>query len=154
MARDVLSSRSQTGPPILGPKGTHLAVAGHNGMKRLDEIWYQTWIFVVNWNVEWDIKEGPIRMPLVLDMTVERMECTDGRGLDALTTCILRLRNKIPWFREKASKSGRFDQRLLVFPEKVRNWKEYLMAHNLKKRDTRRSFLDFPEILEWSVRHH
>jgi hypothetical protein len=95
MARDVLSSRSQTGPPILAPKGTYLAVAGHNGMKRFDEIWCQTWIFVVNWNAEWEFKEGPIRMLPVLDMTVERMECTDGRGLDALTTCILQLRNKI-----------------------------------------------------------
>lgn len=51
--------------------------------------------------IEGDFKEGLIRTLLGLEMTVERMESTDGRGLDAVTKCILQLRNKIPWLEDR-----------------------------------------------------
>jgi hypothetical protein len=73
------------------------AFAGHKGLKRLDEIWYQTWIFVVNLKIEGDFNENIVRTVLGLDMTVERIEFTDGGRLDALTKCMLQLRNEIPW---------------------------------------------------------
>lgn len=76
------------------------AFAGHKGLNRLDEIWYQTWIFKVNLKIEGGSKEGDIRTLLGLDMTVERIECTDGRGLDAVTKCMLQLRDTIPWFQD------------------------------------------------------
>ncbi|KAJ5642276.1 hypothetical protein N7490_006276 [Penicillium lividum] len=73
------------------------AFAGHKGLKRLDEIWYQTWIFVVNLKIEGGFQESLIRKLLGLDMTVERVECTDGGRLDELTKCMLQLKNEIPW---------------------------------------------------------
>ena len=73
------------------------AFAGHKGLKRLDEIWYQTWIFVVNLKIEGNSQERLIRTLLDLHMTTERLEYTDGRQLDALTKCMLHLKNEIPW---------------------------------------------------------
>lgn len=70
----------------------------------MDEIWYQTWIFEVNLKIEGNFKESLIRTLLGLDMTVERMGCTDGRGLDAVTKCMLQLRNKIPWLEDSRAR--------------------------------------------------
>ena len=83
-----------------------LAFAGHKGLKDLDRIWYQTWIFVVNLEIEGDFREGPMRTILGLDMTLERMECTDGSGLDAVTRSMLQLRNEIPWLQDRQARRG------------------------------------------------
>jgi hypothetical protein len=50
------------------------ACAGHKGLKRLDEIWYQTWVFVINMKIEGDMNERLIRAVLGLEMTVEKVE--------------------------------------------------------------------------------
>ncbi|KAJ5655012.1 hypothetical protein N7490_002015 [Penicillium lividum] len=73
------------------------AFAGHKGLKRLDEIWYQTWVFVVNMKIEGDLNESLIRAVLGLEMTVEMVERTDGGQFDALTKRMLQLRNEISW---------------------------------------------------------
>jgi hypothetical protein len=70
---------------------------GRKGLKRLDEIWYQTWIFAVNLKIEGDFTESLIQRHLRLHMTVEWMERTDGKRFDASTKNILQLRNEIPW---------------------------------------------------------
>lgn len=67
----------------------------------MDEIWYQTWIFVINLEIEDNVRVGIIRTLLGLHMTVKRMDCTDGRGLDAVTKSMLQLRNEIPWFKDR-----------------------------------------------------
>jgi hypothetical protein len=85
MARNVLSSTSQTDPPFLAPKELIFTFAGQKGLNRLDEIWYQTWIFVVNLEIKSDFRGDLLRTLLGLLMTVERMECTDATGLDAVT---------------------------------------------------------------------
>ena len=60
--------------------------------------------YVVNLKIEGDYKESLIRTLLGLDMTVERVECTDGRGLDAVTKCMLQLRNKLPWLEDRQAR--------------------------------------------------
>ncbi|KAJ5559518.1 hypothetical protein N7513_001933 [Penicillium frequentans] len=70
--------------------------AGQKGLKRLEEIWCQTWIFVINLRIEGDFEDGLVPTLLGLDMTVERVGFTDGRRLDELTRCMLQLRNEIP----------------------------------------------------------
>jgi hypothetical protein len=62
-------------------------------------------VFVINLEIEGDFKEGLIRTLLGLDMTVERMECTEGKGLDAVTKCMLELRNKIPWLEDRQAET-------------------------------------------------
>jgi hypothetical protein len=47
--------------------------------------------------IEGGFTESLIQNLLRLHMTVERMESTDGGRLDALTKCILQLRDQIPW---------------------------------------------------------
>jgi hypothetical protein len=69
------------------------AFMGRKGLKRLDEIWYQTWIFAVNLKIEGDFTESLIQRHLRLHMTVEWMERTDGKRFDASTKNILQLRN-------------------------------------------------------------
>jgi hypothetical protein len=78
--------------------------AGQKGLKRLDEIWYQTWIFVVNLEIESDFREDLLQTLFGLLMTVERMECTDATGLDAVTKCMLQIRNEIPWLEDREAK--------------------------------------------------
>jgi hypothetical protein len=73
------------------------ACAGHKGLKRLDEIWYQTWVFVINIKIEGDMNERLIRAVLGLEMTVEKVEHTEGGQYDALTKRMLHLRNEISW---------------------------------------------------------
>ncbi len=73
------------------------AFMGRKGLKRLDEIWYQTWIFAVNLKIEGVFTESLIQRLLRLYMTVERVEITDARRLNELTKCILQLRDQIPW---------------------------------------------------------
>lgn len=53
--------------------------AGHKGLKRSDEIWYQTWIFVVNLKIEGNSQKRLIRTLLAPDMTMERVEYTDEK---------------------------------------------------------------------------
>jgi hypothetical protein len=83
---------------------------GRNGLERLDEIWYQTWVFDVNLSIEGDLGETPIRTIIGQAMKVERL--VTGRGqLDELTRhVLLELRNKIPWLEdgqaEKESPEG------------------------------------------------
>ncbi|KAJ5547512.1 hypothetical protein N7513_004746 [Penicillium frequentans] len=83
------------------------ACAGHKGLKRLDEIWYQTWVFVMNMKIEGDLNESLIRSVLGLEMTVEKVERTDGGQYDALTKRMLHLRNEIAWSHDaQAGKAG------------------------------------------------
>lgn len=63
----------------------------------MDEIRYHTWIFVLNLKIEGNFREGLIRTLLGLEMTVKKIEGTDGTGLDAATKRMLHLRNKILW---------------------------------------------------------
>ncbi|KAJ5642596.1 hypothetical protein N7490_006596 [Penicillium lividum] len=69
--------------------------AGQKGLKRLDEIWYQTWIVEMNLRIEEDFEDSRISTLLGLDMTVERVGSTNGMRLDELTKCMLQLRNKV-----------------------------------------------------------
>jgi hypothetical protein len=63
----------------------------------LDEIWYQTLIFAVNLKIERGFTESLIQKLLRLYTTVKRVESTDGGRLNALTKCILQLRDQISW---------------------------------------------------------
>lgn len=89
--------QARKGDPSWLRKELIFACMGHKGLKRLDEIWYHTWIFEVNLEIQGDYKECLIRQVLGLDMTVERMKDTEGRRLDAVKKCMLELRNKIHW---------------------------------------------------------
>jgi hypothetical protein len=83
------------------------ACMGHKGLKRLDEIWYRTWVFVINMKIEGDMNERLIRAVLGLEMTVEKVEHTDGGQFDALAKRMLHLRNEIPWSND--GKAGKED---------------------------------------------
>lgn len=52
---------------------------------------------MVNLEIKSDFREDLLRTLLGLFMTVERMECTDATGLNAVTKCMLHIRNGIPW---------------------------------------------------------
>jgi hypothetical protein len=58
------------------------AFMGRKGLKRLDDIWYQTWISAVNLKIEGGFTESLIPKLLGLYMTVERVESTDGGRLN------------------------------------------------------------------------
>lgn len=83
--------------PSLLRKRLIFTFAGRKGLKHLDEIWYQTWIFVIYLRIEGNLREYSLRTLLGLHMTVERLECTDGRRLDRVTSCMLQLTVEIPW---------------------------------------------------------
>lgn len=70
---------------------------GRKGPSRLDEIWYQTWILAVNLKIEEDFTISLIQKLLRLYMTVERVESADGGRRNALTKCIIQLRDQILW---------------------------------------------------------
>lgn len=69
-------------------------------------MWYQTWVFVVNLEIKGDFREGLLRTLLELLMTVERMECTDWGELDAVTKCMLKVRNEIPWLEDREARNA------------------------------------------------
>jgi hypothetical protein len=59
---------------------------------------------VVNLEIESDFREDLLRTLFGLLMTAERMECTDATGLDAVTKCMLQIRNEIPWLEDREAK--------------------------------------------------
>jgi len=56
---------------------------------------------VLNLKIEGNFREGLIRTLLGLEMTVKKIEGTDGTGLDAATKRMLHLRNKILWLKDR-----------------------------------------------------
>ena len=96
--------RRKRADPSRFRKGLIFAFMGHKGLKRLDEIWYHTWTVVINLEVKGDFNEALMRTRLKQEMTVERIECTTGRPLDAVTKCMLQLKNRIPWLEDGQAK--------------------------------------------------
>jgi hypothetical protein len=54
-------------------------------------------VFVINIKIEGDMNERLIRAVLGLEMTMEKVEHTEGGQYDALTKRMLHLRNEISW---------------------------------------------------------
>jgi len=59
---------------------------------------------MVNLKIEGDPQGRLIQTLLGLDMTIERVEYTDGGQLDALTKYVLHLRIEIPWLDNRQSR--------------------------------------------------
>jgi hypothetical protein len=70
--------------------------AGSKGINQLNEVWYNTWVFLINLKIEGDMNENFIQALLQLHMKVEMIECT-GRGPNETTKRMRHLRDRIPW---------------------------------------------------------
>lgn len=81
------------------------ACAGNRGLKRLDEVWCNTWILSINLKIEGHLNRGRIRALLGLHMKVERMECTE-RGPNETIKRMRRLRDRIPWLPGELVETG------------------------------------------------
>lgn len=72
------------------------ACAGEKGNNRLNEVWYNTWIFRINLKIDGDLDERTTRTLLGLHMKVERIHFTE-RSPNETTKRMRDLRDEIPW---------------------------------------------------------
>jgi hypothetical protein len=75
------------------------ACAGEKGNNRLNEVWYNTWIFRINLKIDGDLDERTARTLLGLHMKVERIQFTE-RSPNETTKRMRELRDEIPWLAD------------------------------------------------------
>ncbi|KAF4772250.1 hypothetical protein HAV15_011216 [Penicillium sp. str.  len=74
-------------------------VQGRRGNNRLNEVWYNTWIFRINLKIDGDLDERTARTLLGLHMKVERIQFTE-RSPNETTKRMRELRDEIPWLAD------------------------------------------------------
>lgn len=71
-------------------------LAGRKGIELLEQVWYNSWIILINLKVKGDLDETLLRALLGLNMKVESVEITE-LGSSRTVKCMRHLRDGIPW---------------------------------------------------------